>query len=430
VSLPPQGKLHDLIHIGPDGRIHAVGDELRKKTSIRSGLYLPDFTHDGGVLLVPVGPDVKVPREIAGDIQLSGAVDVFGTPAELISLLANARRDGQLTFMSGPYRRSFTLKSGRVISAISNDRYDRLGEVLYRSGIMDRHQLADLLNQASEARRPIGNHLVQCGVISKEELYALLKRQADDIFLGVLDGGCGDFLLTTPKEPIPPTVDMDAQHFLLDAVRRLDEIQHLETRLYKSRLAHLSMTPGIVPDERPIFEQLADQLRQPKSPTRLFEQIPQPRRFVIEALGQMMGRGWVNLTTEETTAPTPQVLPVPVDQNIETIERFNQLYSLIAEATRSRDDIDLNRTLRTFLQFYGYTTLFGGALIDDEGTIEPSILLPNLNRIRHPQGSTQYLERALSELLHFTLFATRAQLERDQYKELQQRASGLFRVIT
>ena len=120
---------------------------------------------------------------------------------------------------------------------------------------------------------------------------------------------------------------------------------------------------------------------------------------------------------------------VPTDQNIEIIQRFNQLFSSINAATETRTEIDLNRTLKTFLQFYGYTTLLAGAEIDAEGTIEPSILLQNLNQIRHPNGSTSYLERALSELLHFTLFATRTELDREHYRDLQQRASGLFRAI-
>ncbi len=426
---PSQPKLHGLVRIGQDGRLHALGQEVRQLTSKRTGAFLPEVSDSGVVRLVPVSGVERIPKELEGDIRLSGSIDTFGSPAELLSLLANARQNGQLTFLTGPYRRSLNLQDGRVLSAISNDRYDRLGEVLYRSGFMDRHQLTTLLNQALQDKRPIGNHLVQCGVISKDELYALLKRQADDIFLGILDCTDGDFVLTKPLAEPSSTVDIDAQHFVLDAVRRLDEVQHLERRLYHYRHPILSLDPGAQADERPIFELLAEGLRQPKTPTQLLEQIPQPRRFVIEALGQMMDRGWVHLSTEETTAPTPGVLPVPIDQNIETIERFNQLYAQITDATRFQDEIDLNRTLRTFLQFYGYTTLFAGAFVDDEGTLEPSTLLPNLNRIRHAQGSTQYLERALSELLHFTLFATRAQLDRDQYKDLQQRASGLFTAI-
>ena len=108
-------------------------------------------------------------------------------------------------------------------------------------------------------------------------------------------------------------------------------------------------------------------------------------------------------------------------------ESFKRLYHA---AKRRNEQSPLDGALNTFLQFYGYTELFDGVTHNQAGLLDEQRLLENLAHIEMNEPKGEYLERALHELLHFALYASKDFLDRRELREMQHALTVLFSANT
>ena len=60
---------------------------------------------------------------------------------EVFAHILSGIRSGQLIVQHGPVRRTVTFRDGQVVFATSSERYERLGAVLVRLGLLTPEQL-------------------------------------------------------------------------------------------------------------------------------------------------------------------------------------------------------------------------------------------------------------------------------------------------
>jgi hypothetical protein len=113
------------------------------------------------------------------DLVLSADVRSFPL-ADILNLLHASSKSGFLFFEDGDHAKSVYLHRGEVVFASSNQRFDRLGESLVRSGAITPDQYAEA-TQAYSATSQFGKILVEKGFLTSRELWNGVKLQVEEI---------------------------------------------------------------------------------------------------------------------------------------------------------------------------------------------------------------------------------------------------------
>ena len=158
----------------------ALDDELRDQLGVGPHESVRVIHQSGHLVTLertgdPNGTAVPWDR----DLVLTSDVRAFPL-ADLLSMIHGAGKSGFLLLADGEQEKSVFLHRGEVVFAASNQRADRLGESLLRSGAVT----LDQLEQADERWRPglrFGKVLVEIGALTPRDLWSAVKEQVEDI---------------------------------------------------------------------------------------------------------------------------------------------------------------------------------------------------------------------------------------------------------
>jgi len=157
-----------------------LGDELREQLELGPNESLRVLQHDVRTILlerVREDPGFAVPWD--RDLVLSANVRAFPL-ADVLSMLHRANKSGFLLFGYADHEKAVYLYRGEVVFASSNQDVDRLGECLFRNGILTLGQLQDAERRWSPNAR-LGKILVERNVLTPRELWTGVKLQVEEI---------------------------------------------------------------------------------------------------------------------------------------------------------------------------------------------------------------------------------------------------------
>jgi hypothetical protein len=167
--------------------------------------------------------------------------------ADLLYLLSLRRQSGKLSISANGDEVNLFLSKGQLALVTSSNLTLRLGRMLVRLGMLDIIQLREALQEQESAgrSRPLGEILIDRGWISEEELAYCVEEQCVEILARVIAADHGIFVYNRGgaaplKNELQP---LNADHIVLEATRRTDELQRLRELLPgpNSRLALTSL---------------------------------------------------------------------------------------------------------------------------------------------------------------------------------------------
>lgn len=182
--------------------------------------------------LVPSGfPRGEVPVRLAGEIHVAGSL------CDIVALLAQSGRSGTLVVSTADALRAIAIECGELVGASTTAPYERLGEVLYRSGSLGRHEIEEIVMMANIEGRLFGETVVSMGRLDRTSLEALLVRQAEEVFYAALraDDGVFCFVDEALGVPMTATTRPSLGGLLMEAARRMDEMLMFRERVSSSR---------------------------------------------------------------------------------------------------------------------------------------------------------------------------------------------------
>jgi tetratricopeptide (TPR) repeat protein len=158
-----------------------------------------------------------------GDVMLT---DLATTPiAEILRLLSEGRKSGDLQVRSGKTVKTVFFDHGRIVFAASNLKKDRLGEALVALGRITDEEFtrASALMEAGKHRQRFGDALVKAGVMDKNELGHSVARQVKIIVLSLfgLTEGAALFDERRCSIPLEYMVSVSVPHLLYDGIRTM-----------------------------------------------------------------------------------------------------------------------------------------------------------------------------------------------------------------
>lgn len=126
--------------------------------------------------------------------------------AAVLKMLLRGRRDGCLEVTRGGITRRVYLREGMIVYGSSNERQDRLGEVLIAQGKLSRADLKRYWERSQAENRLLGITLVLNGRITQNDLYQGVTAQVATILDRLQKWSKGEYVFSEGEAPGPGTV--------------------------------------------------------------------------------------------------------------------------------------------------------------------------------------------------------------------------------
>ncbi|HZJ52573.1 MAG TPA: DUF4388 domain-containing protein [Myxococcaceae bacterium] len=400
----------------------------------------------GSFVLLPTAPDLLAAlrqppeggRRKGPRVVLIG--DASGFPlSDLIAFLGQSRWSGTMRLHAPGGERTVVLNDGEIHGASSEDPADRLTEVLVRLGHAPRHEVEEALRDNPPSR--VGRALVDRGLLQPHDLWACVTQQVSDIFHAIVLAREGTFTLVDqePDEKTGPSVQLSTQSLLMDAIRKIDELQHFRQRIPHGRVYVNKKRPsdgklhpdedrllGLANGQRTVLELAqASKLSEFDATKIIFRLLEGGYATVSElkhgevaapARGRAAGRG---------AESEPAVRVVATFDEI-----FGEIASEVASKGMSREFLEAaNAALRS--RSLSESPVLIGLELGADGRFDARKVLDAYTHARQKLGSEPVasLRQALSDVMFFLLFQAGELLESRADEDLARRVKDLLATL-
>lgn len=183
-------------------------------------------------------------------VQLEGKIREHNLPLVLHTLCAERER-GVLTLAYDDIVKTVTLKGGKVLTAASNQRDDRLDQHLLREGLIGLKAVLQAERDARQQKRRLGEVLVELGMMRQKDMVRAVLDQMREILLSLFQWTRGTYsfeLRAHPEGEETIALNMSAGDAILGGIRRIrswyrvrEAIGGLDTRYrVTDRLEHVT----------------------------------------------------------------------------------------------------------------------------------------------------------------------------------------------
>jgi hypothetical protein len=353
--------------IGPDGQI-AVPQRQAESLGLVGGGEVDLVSARGAfALLVPARPD-------APKAYFAGSLAAL-TVAEVVQFVFSSLKTGVLLIAADGgarppdeperlRRKSLYFRDGQVVFASSSDPGDRLGPAVVRHGLAAAAEV-ERCSRLVQSGRPLGQALVDEGVVTPAQLYEALGHQVREIFVGAFLETSGEFA------------------FL----------------------------------EGPFEEQNAVKL-----PERMRDLILLGMKRVEEAEARAAAPEREKRVAQPAPAPPPRAAtPTPAPPASGPFETYRRIFQRVFAALASVED-DAGARLNSYFERLSdrRKAVFEGVRFDDEGEMDVARILVNVSATGTYRGAAARARslEALEELLAFALFEAKNRLAKGDAERL------------
>jgi hypothetical protein len=212
-----------MLTINQDGSLAPDSDSIKRFLKRHSGKWRIVSTIPRLLVLQKIEGSAKgTPRAL-----LNGSIERPGWLIEIINFISNSRLSGDLvTVAEDNVQRELLFEKRTLRIAFSTARTDLLGEFILREGILTKEQLDKALSAQTSDKR-LGQILVEQGLLSGPDVYAILQRKTERIFYDTIGVGGGVYYFITDygKLKLPASMFMDTQGLLMVGVKRIDDLE-------------------------------------------------------------------------------------------------------------------------------------------------------------------------------------------------------------
>ncbi|MBN2724443.1 MAG: DUF4388 domain-containing protein [Deltaproteobacteria bacterium] len=404
--------------IDKNGEISTIGEYSAKRLARFAGEWqLAPSTSYLMLFERKSSSNVELSQEssLISKVLFSGVIHE-GSLLEFFNFLGENSRSGVLVVVTEKIKKSIFFKDGQIRYATSNMSEDRLGEVLYRYGMVKKDVLEEAL--ADKSKR-LGEKLVQLGHITVADLYRAIKLQLEEICYSsfLLQNGHFYFYQLVSEDLIPSTIHLQTRNILLEGVRRMDEMSY-----FKKKLPSPDVVPEIVSEASVsnLTDHEATTYKLIDGRKNLRDLARQNRMGLFETtriIFYLMQGGYVKVRTVSSMA-----VETECDKgNIEKLLlAYNKIFSYIAQkAGNVRKKLIHDLDTFTAKLEGNLKVMFAGVEVADDLTFNSSTLLKNISEMDNTNKVFSNLYKALDEIFYFLLFSSGITIEPEIENELQ-----------
>ncbi len=341
------------------------------------------------------------------DLVLSADVRAFPL-ADLLRLIHTAGKSGFVLFANEAQEKGIYLSRGEVVFASSNQKVDRLGESLLRSGTITLEQLRRADERFGPGMR-IGKVLVELGILTPRDLWTAVKQQVEDIVRSLFAHTTGT-LHFWEGEVQPDNIvrlALPTRRLIAEGLKRRDELFRFLAVLEDDR-TRLRAVPALRDrlggNELALVDALAEEDRFPA----LCRRIGMDPLSGARTVQLMKLVGAIELVRREGV---PRAAP-RVDPRIQEEERIRAAVldytKLLAELSAPLVAVDGAARVEERLQEVvveaasRHPAILGQLVVGTGGGIDPDGLTERVLRL--PQGRLRALSDAMDEVITYLEF--------------------------
>ena len=142
------------IKIDRTGKTLVFGESLKRSLSHQAGYYSLDESDGHRVSFTRV-PSIPRHGELREPIIFQGDIGGIGSTIEIVNFVISTKLTGQLTLVRGEVRKSIFFSEGELTAARSNHLDDRLSEVLFRFGALEREAIERAEDACSQTQQSL-----------------------------------------------------------------------------------------------------------------------------------------------------------------------------------------------------------------------------------------------------------------------------------
>ncbi len=161
---------------------------------------------------------------------LNGTFSTMPLP-DLLEWVARAHKTATLKVEHDNVCRRVQFDRGRVVGCASDDPPALLGQYLLSHGHITRSQLRRALERQEDSGERISDILIEMGLLTEEEVDAVLAAKVDETLLGLFDWQEAAFHLTEQceKDPYLVQVDLKVPDLLFRGLRRANKMKQFRS---------------------------------------------------------------------------------------------------------------------------------------------------------------------------------------------------------
>lgn len=359
-----------------------------------------------------------------GQGYLAGSLEALSAP-EVFHFLSTALKTGTLllSFVTerasaapdtpeGLRRKTVSFRDGQVAFASSSERADRLGAVLWRNGLVTKEDLSRC-SRLVQAGRPLGQVLVDEGLLDSGQLYAAMTLQVREIVLAAFLEEEGEFVFVEgqPDERNIVKLPERTRNLLLEGMRRREEVERIGPDV-PDRDAVVRRTTAAVPRELEEKERwLLEAVDGVRPVRRLFDETQLGLFEGLRALSVLVRRKLVDPILPRAPKPDgeEEVLTVatlaPAARAGGPFETYGRIFRFIFQEL-ARIQPDATRRLGSFFDRLPprQRSIFKGVRLGTDGDLDVAQVLLNVSAEGGREGAATRA-RALEALESFLAFA-------------------------
>lgn len=410
----------DRLRIDGTGQVHPLGKDASAELRKREGEWR----------LLPAPEEVLLAKPVAGGrvVRLAGEVRQPGVLSDVLAIAAQAGVKGELCVYSSTGNRSLFLEGGNVVAVVTSVALERLGELLYRFGVVpDRADLAALLKSSEDSGKRLGEVAIELGFVTAEDMFGMMRRQIEEVVFAALQEGDAMFCLLEGFDEANirgRRFAVAAMSLLMECAQRTDEL-----RFFRERIPSSGHIPQRVEPGDGSIGGAPYSMRTSMPPDELREMyFACDGRTSIEELGRQFG-----LLEFETTKSIYQllsggflrVLPPRPKGAEDIVEAFNP--ALVA-IHRACEEVGKLAELRNGLSRYAtgsgvYDALFMMAGPDETGALKADRVAGNLGALAGADPDT-WLMQLMNDYISFALFHAESLMTRPTHEKLAAKISA------
>ncbi len=405
----------DLLRVDVTGTVHPVGRIASQQLRSRSGEWLLHPSPRDVVMLRAHSAEIsKYNLRVAGEITMPGML------CDIVALIAQSAWHGEMVVLEERGARSLFFDQGALVAATTTVPEERLGETLYRFGVVTREQVDAAVQAAALTGKRFGEAAIELDFVSAEELYPMMARQAEEVFYGAIHVGIGMFYFFDgfDDKAILRRHNLNAGMLLMEGARRMDEM-----RFFREKIPTDDYLPVVNPNskEKSPPEDVAEvfaQIDGRRSIAEIGRRIGQLEFEVTRAVFQLVQGGFVHMIAPRPRGPEA------------ITEAFNPGLIQIHEACDSvKKGAELRDGLARFATGGGvYDPLFSGAGPKPDGSFNAEKLARNLVALAG-EDPDAWLMQLLHEYVGFALFHAGSLLPREVEAALGARVTDLLKTV-
>lgn len=359
---------------------------------------------------------------------LRGRLSDVGLPS-VMELLQRTSRTGVLSLVNAGVRKSIYFLDGKLVFASSSLTQDRLGEVLLRGGKITADEYLRL-SQRIRGRTRLGKSLVESGVLSPKDLWWAIEQQVKEIVWSIFDWEDGYFHFEDDDLPRREkiTFDLDVEKLVVEGIRRSSAAGAIREHFISSdavlMISEKESPVALEPHEKHVLSLVDGK--------RTIAEICQESE-----IGELETRKVLHTFLAVSILRSLGPRQAPLEQSLDDgedygsvvelyNEMFRQLFRRMSSEVGPIAEIILEKYLKELKERPG--SLFERVRLKQDGTIDPSQVEQNLNRVPE-EGRRDHLVASLNELLYSELLAVKRTLGASHETELIQLFRKMQNVI-